>query len=179
VREPRFFGTPPSNPTACPSGNPTDPTTTNPTLCQAKNVIFVAYGSQTNVSPYDPDGPEDLGIYLTASRDSGLTFAPSVEYSEERGSLFDDEDYAFEAQLVARPDGNRVYGAFNTENATGSAAAYRSADIGEATDPVTPPATSDGGGCSAATSQRPIDPVLPLLASLGLMGWALRRLRRN
>lgn len=180
VREPRFFGTPPSNPTACPSGNPTDPTTTNPTLCQAKNVIFVAYGSQTNVSPFDPDGPEDLGIYLTASRDSGLTFAPSVEYSEERGSLFDDEDYAFEAQLVARPDGNRVYGAFNTENATGSAAAYRSADIGEATDPVTPPtASSDGGGCSAATSQRPVDPVLPLLASLGLLGWAIRRLRRG
>lgn len=252
VREPRFFGTPPSNPTACPTGDPTDVTTTNPTLCQDRNMIFVAYGSQTNVSPFDPNGPEDLGIYLTASRDSGLSFIPSVEYSKERGSLFDDEDYAFEAQLVARPDGKRVYGTFNTENVTGSAAAYRSADILEVddtlptiqvlidsdgndvpdllvtftydpstdsitessgsladfpmkgnvlkldgtvsvngevtdgleyefpqsvtTDPVT---TSSGGGCTAADGQRPVDPTLPLFAALGLLGWGLRRARRN
>jgi hypothetical protein len=44
-------------------------------------------------------------------------------------------------------------------------------------DPVAP--TSDGGGCSAATSQRPVDPVLPLLAALGLVGWGLRRARRH
>lgn len=182
VREPRFFGTPPSQPVGCPTGNPADPTTLDPTLCQAKNMIFVAYGSQTNVSPFDPNGPEDLGIYLTASRDSGLSFAPSVEFSNERGSLFDDEDYAFEAQLVARPDGERVYGTFNTENATGSAAAFRSADIleVEVADPVNPPvATSSGGGCTAADGQRPVDPMLPLLAALGLMGWGLRRARRH
>jgi hypothetical protein len=191
VREPRFFGTPPSNPTFCPSGNPTDPTTTDATLCQARNMIFVAYGSQTNVSPFDPNGSDDLGIYLTASRDSGLSFIPSVEFSVERGSLFDDEDYAFEAQLVARPDGKRVYGTFNTENATGAAAAYRSADIleVEVVDPVTPPgtdpavppvtSTSSGGGCTAADGQRPVDPMLPLFAALGLLGWGLRRARRN
>lgn len=44
--------------------------------------------------------------------------------------------------------------------------------------PTTPVATDDGGGCSAATSQRPVDPVLPLLAALGLIGWGLRRVRR-
>ena len=249
VREPRFFGTPPSNPTACPTGNPADATTTDPTLCQARNRIFVAYGSQTTVSPFDPNGPEDLGIYLTVSQDGGQSFVPSVEYSSERGSLFDDEDYAFEAQLVARPDGARVYGTFNTENATGSAAAYRSADIVEvditlptvevivdtdgngvpdllvtftydpATDtigessgrlpgfpmqgstlrlhgavsydgvvtdgltydfvPTDPVATDDGGGCSAASGQRPVDPVLPLLAALGWVGLCLRRARRR
>lgn len=42
--------------------------------------------------------------------------------------------------------------------------------------PVT--STSDGGGCSAATGERPVDPVLPLLAALGLIGWGLRRARR-
>lgn len=177
VREPRFFGTPPSNPTACPTGNPTDATTTNPTLCQDRNMIFVAYGSQTNVSPFDPNGPDDLGIYLTASRDSGLSFIPSVEFSVERGSLFDDEDYAFEAQLVARPDGRRVYGTFNTANDTGTAAAFRSADILEVE--VAEPARSSGGGCTAADGQRPVDPMLPLLAALGLAGWGMRRARRN
>lgn len=178
VREPRFFGTPPSNPTACPTGNPADATTSDPTLCQAKNMIFVAYGSQTNVSPFDPNGPADLGIYLTASRDSGVSFVPPVEYSNERGSLFDDEDYAFEAQLVARPDGGRVYGAFNTANATGSAAAYRSASVMEV-EVADPPVASSGGGCTVSDTQRPVDPMLPLLAALGLGGWVLRRARQH
>lgn len=48
-----------------------------------------------------------------------------------------------------------------------------------ATATVTVTAASDGGGCSAATGERPVDPVLPLLAGLGLFGWALRRLRRS
>lgn len=175
VREPRFFGTPPSQPAGCP--NPNDPANQpDPTLCQAKNRIFVAYGSQKNVSPFTVGGGDDLGIYLTVSNDGGQTFIPSVEYSEERGSLFDDEDYAFEAQLVARPDGGRVYGAFNTENDSGSAAAYRSASVAEVADPT--PAASGGGGCSAATGERPVDPVLPMLAALGLIGWGLRRARR-
>lgn len=47
------------------------------------------------------------------------------------------------------------------------------------TDPNAVVDGGDGGGCSAATGQRPVDPVLPLLAGLGLFGWALRRLRRN
>lgn len=178
VREPRFFGTQPSNPTACSTGNPADATTTDPTLCQAKNRIFVAYGSQTNVPPSAPNGPEDLGIYLTASMDSGRSFIPSVAFSNERGSLFNDEDHAFEAQLVARPDGKRVYGTFNTANATGSAAAYRSVDIVavEVADPVP---TSEGGGCTSAGGKQPVDPVLPMLAALGLIGWSLRRARHR
>ncbi|MCU0924459.1 MAG: choice-of-anchor O protein [Hydrogenophaga sp.] len=178
VREPRFFGTPPSQPAGCPTGNPTDPTTLDATLCQAKNVIFVAYGSQENVSPFDPDGGDDLGIYLTVSKDGGQTFIPSVQYSAARGSLFDDEDFAFEAQLVARPDGGRVYGAFNTEvTTTGlSAAAYRSALVTEAPDAA--PTGGGGGGCSAATGERPVDPVLPLLAAIGLLGLGVRRARK-
>ncbi len=188
VREPRFFGTPPSQPAGCPSGNPADPnpgdpTKADPTVCQAKNMIFVAYGSQANVSPFDPNGGDDLGIYLTVSKDSGLSFAPPVEYSNERGSLFDDEDYAFEAQVVARPDGGRIYGAFNTENATGSTAAYRSANITDdgttpGTTPGTTTSTDGGGGCTTTNGQTPFDPMLPLLAALGLAGWGLRRERR-
>ncbi|MCF8161461.1 MAG: hypothetical protein K9J76_12210 [Polaromonas sp.] len=36
-----------------------------------------------------------------------------------------------------------------------------------------------GGGCSAATTERPVDPMLPLLAALGLIGWGVRRTRRS
>lgn len=48
--------------------------------------------------------------------------------------------------------------------------------------PLTPPATTPpvvttdgGGGCTTANGKAPFDPVLPLLAALGLAGWYLRR----
>ena len=55
------------------------------------------------------------------------------------------------------------------------------------TTPTTPPPadggdeddSSSGGGCTAADGQRPVDPMLPLLAALGLLGWGLRRARRS
>ena len=56
-------------------------------------------------------------------------------------------------------------------------------------DPVVPPAaeaptplegySSGGGGCAAAPSGAPFDPVLPLLAVLGLAGLGVRRLRKS
>jgi hypothetical protein len=41
-----------------------------------------------------------------------------------------------------------------------------------------PTSNNDGGGCTAATGQAPFDPVLPLLAALGLVGLCVRRLCR-
>ena len=35
----------------------------------------------------------------------------------------------------------------------------------------------DVGGCSAVTVERPVDPMLPLLAAPGLIGWGVRRTR--
>lgn len=40
-------------------------------------------------------------------------------------------------------------------------------------------AYDEGGGCTAANSQRPLDPVLPALGLLSLIGWGLRRVRNN
>ncbi len=173
VREPRIFGTPATNTTLCP---------TDPTFCQNRDVVYLAWGTQTNVSPYDPVGGQDLGEYVTVSLDSAATFAKPVKLSVAQGVLAGDEDAAFEAQPLTRPDGTRFYSVWNQKNLTTGAtvAEYVSGDVAQVTDPVTPPTTtSDGGGCSAATGERPVDPVLPLLASLGLMGWALRRLRRS
>lgn len=44
-----------------------------------------------------------------------------------------------------------------------------------ATVTVTAAASSDGGGCSAASGERPVDPLLPAAAGLGLLGWFMRR----
>jgi hypothetical protein len=184
VREPRFFGTPSSSSTACPTGIATDPTTTDPTLCQNQDVIFVAWGTQTNVSPYDPVGGEDLGIYITASNDAGATYATPVRYSTAMGSLFQDDESAYEAQIVARPDGRAFFGAWNQANATtGETMAMYSSGSWALVDAPTPapaPTTGGGGGgCALGSGDAPFDPVLPMLAALGLVGLGLRQYRRN
>jgi len=117
VREPRIIGTPKSSQTACPTGNPADPSTTDPTQCQNANVVILAWGTQENVSPYDPEGGNDLGVYVTVSTDAAQTFAPPVRYSTAAGSLFQDEEYAYESQIVTRPDGLHFYGVWNQGNA--------------------------------------------------------------
>ena len=45
--------------------------------------------------------------------------------------------------------------------------------------PLTPPSTGGSGGCTTARGSVPFDPVLPLLAALGLAGWGMRRVRRG
>lgn len=129
VREPRMFGTPKSNATACPTGNPQDPTTTDPTLCQNTNVIYLAWGTQENVNM--PTGGSDLGVYLTASVDATASFFAPIRYSTAMGSLFQDDEVAFESQIVTRPDGRRFYGVWNQlTTATGrTVAEYASGSI--------------------------------------------------
>jgi hypothetical protein len=131
VREPRIMGTPKSNLTACPTGDPDDTTTTDPTLCQNEKVIYLAWGTQENVSPFDVDGGDDLGIYITASLDSAQTFFEPIRYSTAMGSLFGDEESAFESQIATRPDGRRFWGVWNQANATTGAtvAEFASGDI--------------------------------------------------
>ena len=178
VREPRIFGTPASNDALCP---------TDPTFCQNTNVVYVMWGSQENVNPYDPDGGADLGVYATVSLDGGTTFTTPVRYSEEMGSLFNDDESAFETQPVTRPDGTRFYGMFNTENATdGTAAArYRSGDVvqiavDDGTDGGTiPPTDGDGGGGCAHNPNARFDPTLPALLAMALAAVGLRHRKRD
>lgn len=179
VREPRFFGTPNSNTNAGFCDNADPALATKPEFCQDRNAVLLAWGTQENVSPYDPDGGDDLGIYITASRDGAETFAEPVRYSTAKGSLFDDDESAFEAQIVTRPDGKQFYGVWNQFNAVtkATAAEYASGDVKIVADPVVPPISGGGGGgCTIATGDAPLDPTLPLLAALGLGGLALRRM---
>jgi hypothetical protein len=118
VREPRIFGTPKSSSSSCPSGNPTDPTTTDATTCQNTNVIYLAWGTQENVSPFVPTGGSDLGVYITASVDGAVSFYEPIRYSTAMGSLFQDDESAYESQIVTRPDGGRFYGVWNQATAS-------------------------------------------------------------
>lgn len=118
MREPRLFGTPKGSAASCPSGRPDHPTTTDPTACQNTAVIYVAWGTQENLAPDVPGGGANLGIFITASIDAARNFYPPVPYSVAAGRLFDDDESAYESQVVTRPDGGRFYGVWNQADAT-------------------------------------------------------------
>ncbi|NPU93732.1 MAG: hypothetical protein HPY82_17605 [Gammaproteobacteria bacterium] len=141
VREPRFIGTPKSSTSACPSDDPEAVDTTDPTQCQNTSLIWVAWGTQTNVSPYDPEGGQDLGEFITASTDSGANFQLPVALSEAQGVYWDDDESAYEAQLVLRPDGRRFYGVWNQRNLMTDAtyARYTSGDLSGDSEPLPEP----------------------------------------
>jgi hypothetical protein len=181
VREPRIFGTPKSNTN---TGFCDGTATQDATFCQNPNVVYLAWGTQTNVSPYDPLGGQDLGEYITVSNDSGSTFATPVKLSVAQGVVWGDDESAYEAQPLTRPDGTRFYAVWNQKNLTTGAtvAEYVSGDwalVDAATPPAATTTSGGGGGCALASGQSPFDPVLPALAALGVAGLGLRRFRRN
>jgi hypothetical protein len=117
-----------------------------------------------------------LGIYITTSLDSGASFVPAVRYSTAKGSLFQDEESAFEAQIVTRPDGKRFFGAWNQNNSATNVtkAEYASGDVAIVEDPVS---VGDGGGC-AYNPEAKFDPTLPATLAAALAALGLRR-RKN
>lgn len=187
VREPRILGTPKSSLTACPSGNPTDPTTTDPTQCQNPNAVIVGWGTQENVSPFNPTGGSDLGVFITQSSDGATSFAPPVRLSLAKGAMFDDPESAYEAQIVARPDGNQFYAVWNQANSTTglTTAEYTSGDVLVTADAPASAAPSvasggGGGGCSFNPDQTGgFDPTLPGLIAGALAYAHLRRSYRK
>ena len=178
VREPRLFGTPKGSATACPSGNPADPSTTDPALCQNVDAVYMAWGTQENVATGSTptSAVTDQGIFITASVDGARSFASPVRYSQARGALFEDDEAAYEAQIATQPDGKRFFGVWSQRVIDSELAnvAYASGEVSLVPDPVTVP-LDQGGGCMAASGQRPFDPALPLLALLALLGWRVRR----
>lgn len=180
VREPRIFGTPKGSTAACPTGNPADPTTTDARQCQNTSVVYLAWGTQTNVAPADPSGPADLGVFITASTDGGERFAAPVRYSEAAGSLFQDTEAALEAQVVTQPDGTRFFGVWSQLSLSDgtTSAMYASGALLDVPPPDQPPVAA-GGGCSMTGRSGGIDPTLWILVAVGLAGLGLRRIRRD
>ena len=175
LREPRIVGTQPDG----------DSCATDATECRNADVFYVAWGTQTNVSPWAPEMAENLGLSITRTTDAGATFEPVVNLSVAQGIVFggaliDDEEgeSAFESQLQARPDGNKVYGVWNQDaSATVTQAKFTTAEPVDIPDPapVPVPTSGGGGGCALSTGKTTFDPVLPGVALLALGYLALRR----
>ena len=163
VREPRIVGTPKSG-TTCAS---------DPTVCQNPDVFYVAWGTQTNVSEWDPLGPEELGLSITRTTDAGATYEPVVPLSVVQGALLDDDESAFESQINLRPDGEKAYAVWNQATETAESAMYASGvpvtvpddasdNDGSDEESNTTDSTTDGGGGGGSFD-------LPLVGFLMLM----------
>ena len=172
LREPRLVGTQPSGPTCDPINAPTGPD------CRNTDAFYIAWGTQTNVSPWAPEQPAELGLFVTRTMDAGATFDPVVQLSVAQGvfggDIGEDEESerAFESQLQVRPDGNEIYAVWNQNVDEDTAHTVYTSGIPE----EIAASTSSSGGCSYKPDGR-ADSSLWLLLSLALfgLGWQRRK----
>jgi hypothetical protein len=182
VVEPRLVGTPGT------IKLPNASATSDPSDVQNRNVMFASWGTETNSAT-----PLSLNIFLTRSTDQGVTYETVQTLAGDGGIMV----RASEAQLRSPPDGKTLGALWMQSDAavTASDVIYRNGTEGTVADPVVPPTTpttptltpttltpttssgGGGGGCTTVTGELPFDPVLPMLAALGLLGLGLRRAR--
>jgi hypothetical protein len=115
VKEPRIVKTPGSGP-QCPTGIPTDPTTTNPEHCRAPGTVLIAWGTETNVYEH-LGGSVELDMFVTRTTDKGATYEPIERFG---GALEADG----ESQLQITPDGKQVWATWNQAHANGQDALF-------------------------------------------------------
>jgi hypothetical protein len=163
VVEPRLVGTPGT------IKLPNTLATSDASDVQNRNVMYVSWGTETNSAT-----PVPQDIFLTRSADQGVSY-------EAVQMLAEGVAEQSEAQLRSPPDGKTLGALWMEKNGTATDVMYRNGVETVAPDaPVAPAATSGGGGgCTLAAGEAPFDPVLPMLAALGLIGFGLRYFRRN
>jgi len=156
VREPRVLSTPKSSATCA----------TDLTQCQNKDIYYVAWGTQENVQPFDPEGGRSLGVYITASTDGLNTLAPAVQLSAVAGALYGDDECAIETEVMTRPDGMRFWSIWNQENEailtpTGSpksVAEFARGNLAIVADPVVPAPVVPAPVAPAPVAPAPVVP---------------------
>jgi len=170
VVEPRIVATP---------GTITNPVTGSPDAGDTQNTstFYISYATEKN------DATAAAGrVYVARSTDQGVTLEPFVPVSNASGGQS-------EAQLRSTPDGSAVGVLWMQEQTLGNdltkdamfATAVPATLLVPAI-PVISTGTSTGsasGGCNTAAGPAPFDPLLPMLAALGLIGLGVRRLRRR
>ena len=127
---------------------------------QDRNVIYVSWGTETNSTT---PAPQD--IFMTRTTDQGLNY-------ERVQVLAGGATEQSEAQLRTPPDGKTLGALWMQRDAAADPATV---DVVYRNGTETTVPDSDGGGCTAATGDRPVDPLLPAAAGLGLFAWFLRR----
>jgi hypothetical protein len=125
AKEPRIVPTPGSGP-GCALGDPTD--------CQDTNVLYVAFGMQTNVRSYEEAA--DVDLYMLMTPDFGGTFTePQAITAGDALNGLPDDFGDFETQIKLRPDGRASYTVWSGDDGSGNNAMFRRGRIlGDAMD---------------------------------------------
>ena len=121
AKEPRIVPTPGSGPN-CALGDPTD--------CQDGNVLYVAFGMQTNVRHYEEAADADLYMLLTPDFGATFTAPQAITAGDALGGMPDDfED--FETQIKLRPDGRASYTVWSGNDGTNHSMFRRGRVLGD------------------------------------------------
>lgn len=171
--EPRLVGTPGTVAATCPTGDPADLTTTDPTDCQNKNVILAVWGTQVNQPEAISVGPIDQDLYVTRTTDKGATFEPVVQIAQGAANIppAAGDTLNGESQFRLTPAGENVFATWmqtlvpnkDFVFAAGTVVLIQGGGGG-----------GGGGGCTLNPEGR-FDPVLPGLALLGMIYLGMRR----
>jgi hypothetical protein len=173
VVEPRLVGTPGT------IKRPDGSATADPSDIQDRNVLFVAWGTETNDASATP-----LDIYITRSTDQGVTY-------EDTQLLAGGTTAQSEAQLRSPPDGKTMGALWMQQDVAAGTVDVVYRNGVETAVPVTPgdggttdgaaPGSSDvgndGGGCTLGNGNAPFDPMFYGLAAAALAGLGWRRRR--
>jgi hypothetical protein len=120
AKEPRIVPTPGSGPKCA----------TDPTDCQDGNVLYVAFGMQTNVRHYEEAA--DVDLYMLMTPDFGVTFtAPEAITAGDALNFMPDEFEDFETQIKLRPDGRASYTVWSGNDGTNHSMFRRGSVLGD------------------------------------------------
>ncbi len=123
VREPRIVGTPSSGPLCADPLNPIDPTD-----CQNKDMMYIGFGTQTNVTNIDT--PEDVDIYMGITKDAGQSYSLLQAITAGDAVLgMPDEVPDFETQLKIRPDGQQAFVVWTSAPGVSKDVAFRELNV--------------------------------------------------
>ncbi|MBY5991022.1 sialidase family protein [Ferrimonas balearica] len=111
VREPRLVKTPGNGPATCPSGDPEDPSTTDPSECSNPRGFVVAGGLVENTYEH-LGGGQELDLFLMRTQDGGDHFEPAFVFTSPIA-----ED--FESQLRPTPALDQVFVVWNQRDDQG------------------------------------------------------------
>ena len=108
VREPRIVGTPGNGPGCSDPLNITDMTD-----CQNTNIMYIGFGTQTNVTNIDTT--EDVDIYMGVTHNGGRSYS-AVQHITAGDVIGGNPDLIidFETQLKVRPDGQQAFVAWTS-----------------------------------------------------------------
>ena len=119
AKEPRIVPTPGSGPKCA----------TDPTDCQDGNVLYVAFGMQTNVRHYEEAA--DVDLYMLMTPDFGATFtAPETITAGDALNLMPDDFEDFETQIKLRPDGRASFTVWSGNDGTNHSMFRRGSVLG-------------------------------------------------